>query len=140
MKETDENESDNEVKEAMDKDSEDIWAEDSKVILRKDYQSFKDKRSDNESASGSSSLKQHRRSDQEGGYSSPGDGETSYFSAPSGQSRPTSSDLDIMLSAVSERSTTDNSEFLTAQDHSTLSSVSQYHTAASTRLRHVSTW
>ena len=132
VKETDENESDNEVKEVMDKDSEDIWAEDSKVILRKDYQSFKDKRSDNESASGSSSLKQHRRSDQEGGFSSPGDGETSYFSAPSGQSRPTSSDLDIMLSAVSERSTTDNSEFLTAQDHSSLSSVSQYHTAAST--------
>ena len=126
------------VEELDDKETDDIWAEDSKVILRKDYQSYIEKRSDNESASSSgnkSNLKvTEKRSDYEG-YSSAG--ETSYFSAHehltsvSGQSRPTSSDVDALLSAVSERSTTDNSEFLTAQDHSS-ADTSHYYTAAST--------
>ena len=133
-----ESESDSEIKEIEEKDSEDIWLEDSKVILRKDYQSFKDKKSDADSVSCSSSSRHNlkvtdRKSDYEG-YSSPG--ETSYFSAHepiSGHSRPTSSDVEAMLSAVSERSTTDNSEFLTAQDHSSAdTSASQYITAAST--------
>ena len=133
-----ESETDSSQKQIEEKDSEDIWLEDSKVILRKDYQSFKDKKSDADSVSCSSSSRHNlkvtdRKSDYEG-YSSPG--ETSYFSAHepvSGHSRPTSSDVEVMLSAVSERSTTDNSEFLTAQDHSSAdTSASQYITAAST--------
>ena len=130
---------DSDTKEMEKKDSEDIWAEDSKVILRKDYQSFKEKKSDADSVSCSSSSRHNlkvtdRNSDYEG-YSSPGD--TSYFSthelvSGSGHSRPTSSDVDAMLSAVSEKSTTDNSEFLTAQDHSSAdTSASQYITATS---------
>ena len=131
-------ETDSDAKQIEEKDSEDIWLEDSKVILRKDYQSFKDKKSDADSVSCSSSSRHNlkvtdRKSDYEG-YSSPG--ETSYFSAHepvSSYSRPTSSDVEVMLSAVSERSTTDNSEFLTAQDHSSAdTSASQYITAAST--------
>ena len=140
VKEKDSSDSDAELKQIEDKDTEDIWAEDSKVILRKDYQSFIDKRSDNESVSQSSGSRQNlkvsdRKSDYEG-YSSAG--ETSYFSAQelgagSGQSRPTSSDVDAMLSAVSERSDTSNTEFITAQDiSSTSDTTSHYLTAPST--------
>ena len=135
-------------------ESEDIWAEESKVVFRRDLKTLKEKKSDNDSNSSGSkqNLKNiDRRSgtDQEG-YSSAGE---TYFSTVehtmsgtfSGQSRPTSSDMDAMLSAVSERSmtTTGNTEFLTAQDHSSLheqssADTSHYYTAGSSLSSHAS--
>jgi len=140
---------------AKNQESEDIWAEESKVIFRRDLKTMKDKKSDNDS--NSSGSKQNLRNicdrrsgtDQEG-YSSAGE---TYFSTvehltsgtASGQSRPTSSDMDAMLSAVSERSTTttEHTEFLTAQDHSSLhdnssADTSHYYTAGSSLSSHAS--
>ena len=135
--------------------NEDIWAEESKVVFRRDFKALKDRKSDNDSnSSGSKQNLQNindRRSgtDQEG-YSSSGD---TYFSTAehqasgtiSGQSRPTSSDMEAMLSAVSERSmtTTENTEFLTAHDHSTAhepssADTSHYFTAGSSLSSHAS--
>merc|ERR1719244_1213546 len=135
--------------------NEDIWAEESKVVFRRDFKALKDRKSDNDSnSSGSKQNLQNindRRSgtDQEG-YSSSGD---TYFSTVelqasgtiSGQSRPRSSDMDAMLSAVSERSitTTENTEFLTAHDHSTAhepssADTSHYFTAGSSLSSHAS--
>ena len=111
--------------------SEDIWAEESKNISKKELIIMREKKSDNESIS-SGSKQGYRRSgtDQEG-YSSSG-GET-FFTAEhqtSGASRPSSSDVDAMLSAVSEKSTTDNTEYVTAQDIS--SADTSFFTAPST--------
>ena len=130
-----------------DGEPEDLLADDSSVVLRREVQTMKDRRAETDSVSGSSQTSgsrpavksQERKSDPEG-YSSAGE---SFFSAPecltSSQSRPTSSDVEALLSAMSERSltttTTENSEFLTAQDHS--SATSHYYTAGST-LSHAS--
>ena len=142
VRDSEDDSNDEDSKEKTDRDTEDIWAEDSKVIMRKDIQSFKDRRSDPESVSGGSSISKprpDRPSDPEGSSSA---GE-SFFSAPEPvtSSRPTSSDVEALLSAVSERSTTttENSEFLTAQDHSVShsSATSHYFTAGST-LSHAS--
>ena len=105
--------------------TEDIWAEESKSVQRKERIVMREKRSDTESQSSG-----YRKSgtDHEG-YSSSG-GET-FFTAEHLTSRPTSSDVDVMLSAVSEHSSaTENTEFLTAQDHS--SADTSFFTAAST--------
>lgn len=126
--------------------SEDIWAEESKVVFRRDLKTLKEKKSDNDSNSSGSrqnlkNISDRRSGTDQEGYSSSGD---TYFSTGehhasgtlSGQSRPTSSDMDAMLSAVSERSmtTTDNTEFLTAQDHTlehSSADTSHYFTAGS---------
>ena len=123
--------------EKTDRETEDIWTDDSKVVLRREIP---------DSVSGSSqtsssrpALKPPERKSDPDGSSSAGE---SFFSAPEGfassQSRPTSSDVDALLSAVSERSltTTENSEFLTAQDHSS-SATSHYYTAASESSGHL---
>ena len=140
VRDSDTDSNDEDAVEKFDRDPEDIWADDSRVVMRKDM--FKERRSDPDSVSGFGSRQKlpDRKSDPEGSSSA---GE-SFFSAPepvtSGQSRPTSSDVDALLSAVSERSTTtENSEFLTAQDHSaSLSSATSHYFTAGSTLSHAS--
>ena len=140
--------------------SEDIWAaEEAKVTLRKDVlaQHGKPARSDNESTSSGSKMKtanssgEYRKSgtdfESSGGWSSSGGdymtaGESS-GAAPlsSGQSRPSSSDVDVMLSARSGKSSTltTTADYETAhssRDQSTLSQISsatsqEFYTAVS---------
>ena len=131
-------------------DSEDIWATESKVVLRKNLPVLREKKSDTGSTSGSASGSRHnlkgladRRSgtDQEGWSSST---ETSYFTAEqtsgtaSGHSRPASSDMDPLLSAVSEISSSTSAgthSYRTAHDGSTADS-SLYFTAESANSSH----
>ena len=108
---------------------EDIWAEESKHVNKDAH--IKEKKSDNESMS-SDSKQSHRKSgtDYEG-YTS-GDTLVSggNLSHHSNSSRPVSSDVDAMYSAVSEySSTTENTEFVTAHDKS--SGDTSFFTAAS---------
>ncbi len=109
---------------------EDIWAEESKHVNKDAY--LKEKKSDNESLSSDSKLSHRRSGTDFEGYTS-GDTLVSgdNLSHHSQSSRPTSSDVDAMLSAVSEHSsTTENTEFVTAQDKS--SGDTSFFTAAST--------
>ena len=109
---------------------EDIWAEESKHVNKDAY--LKEKKSDNESLSSDSKLSHRRSGTDFEGYTS-GDTLVSgdNLSHHSHSSRPTSSDVDAMLSAVSEHSsTTENTEFVTAQDKS--SGDTSFFTAAST--------
>jgi hypothetical protein len=134
--------------------SEDIWAEEAKVVLRKDVPSHKEKtRSDNESTSKSTTTTvptgsaADRRSGTDFDLSSSGDnyctaGEgttTTSGGTHSGHSRPSSSDVEQMFSAMSGRDSSSNlttTEYETAhssRDVSTLSTTSQeFFTAEST--------
>lgn len=122
--------------------NEDIWAEESKVVFRKDFKGIRDKKSDTESTSSGSRQNLRSLADRKSGTDHDGSGwssstETSYLTAEektkttSSHSRPSSSDVDAMLSAVSEISSTSGTDtYKTAQDISTVES-SVYHTAGS---------
>jgi hypothetical protein len=122
--------------------NEDIWAEESKVVFRKDFKGVRDKKSDTESTSSGSRHNLKNLADRRSGTDHEGSGwssstETSYLTAEektkttNGSSRPSSSDIDAMLSAVSEISSTSGTDtYKTAQDISTAES-SVYHTAGS---------
>ena len=130
----------------MSTNSEDIWAEEARVALRRDVPSHA-KRSDNESSSSVSKAQKdlNRRSGTDieaSGFSSSGE---NYMTAEgnttsqSGISRPSSSDVEAMYSAMSGRSSTlTTTEYETAhssRDISTHSNVTltsdEYHTAVS---------
>ena len=110
--------------------SEDIWAQEATVKeFKREFKSLRDKKSDNESSRSVSDRKSG--TDQEG-YSSAGEFFTDEHKSSSGQSRPVSSDVDVMLSAAATlSSTTGTQEFLTAQDHSS-ADTSHYYSAQST--------
>ena len=114
--------------------SEDIWAGEDSVMLRKSKTTFSMKSTKTDSESFSSEMKQksdrHSGTDQE--WSSSGD---PYHTAHGSSSRPSSSDVEVMLSAVSDRgsSMTTTTDYDTAHSHAELSQhSSSYHTAAST--------
>ncbi len=135
-------------------DSEDIWAGEDIVVLRKSMSHMKSVKSDSESqsseiakqASASAGMKSDRQSGtdfESGGWTtSSGTGEAYQTAHGSGSasSRPSSSDVEAMLSAVSGRGsslTTTTTEYQTANSHtggdmSQHSSSQDYHTAAST--------
>ena len=115
--------------------SEDIWAGEDSVMLRKSKTTFSMKSTKTDSESFSSDMKpksdRHSGTDQE--WSSSGD---PYHTAHGSSSRPSSSDVDAMLSAVSDRgssTTNTTTEYDTAHSHAESSQhSSSYHTAAST--------
>merc|ERR1719361_945894 len=110
--------------------SEDIWAQEATVKeFKREFKSLRDKKSDNESSRSVSDRKSG--TDQEG-YSSAGEFFTDEHKSSSGQSRPVSSDMEVMRSAAGTlSSTTGTQEFLTAQDHSS-ADTSHYFSANST--------
>ncbi len=126
--------------------SEDIWAEEARLV-RKDLSFMREKKSDNESSSSTSRARtadHQRRSGTDfevSGWSSSGENYVTAGEA-TGTSRPSSSDVEAMYSAKSGRSstltTTTTAEYETAQssrDVSTHSNVTltsgEYHTAVS---------
>merc|ERR1719237_1693679 len=99
--------------------SEDIWAGEDSVMLRKSKTTFSMKSTKTDSESFSSDMKpksdRHSGTDQE--WSSSGD---PYHTAHGSSSRPSSSDVDAMLSAVSDRgssTTNTTTEYDTAHSH-----------------------
>lgn len=113
--------------------SEDIWAGEDAVMLRKSKTTFsiRSPKTDSESASSDLKLKSDRLSGTDQEWSSSGD---PYHTAHGSSSRPSSSDVEVMLSAVSGRdssSMTTTGDYETAHSHADHSS-STYHTAAST--------
>ena len=117
--------------------SEDIWAGEDSVMLRKSKTTFSMKSTKTDSESHSSDLKQKTGSERHSGtdqdWSSSGD---PYHTAHGSSSRPSSSDVDVMLSAISDRGTssmTTTTDYDTAHSHAESSQhSSSYHTAAST--------
>jgi len=114
--------------------SEDIWATEATVNYRKEFKSVREKKSDNESSSSMKAGDRRSGTDQEG-YSSAGEFFTDEHKSSSGQSRPTSSDVEAMFSAAGTLSTTGTQEFLTAQDHSS-ADTSHFYSAVSTFSSH----
>ena len=110
--------------------SEDIWAGEDAVMLRKSKTTFSVKSSKTDSESVSHSIS-HSMS-QEPDTSS---GADPFHTAHGSSSRPSSSDVEAMLSAHSGRGSTmtTTTEYETANSHADLSAhYSSYHTAAST--------
>ncbi|XP_023322578.1 uncharacterized protein LOC111696970 isoform X15 [Eurytemora carolleeae] len=110
--------------------SEDIWEQESKSVTKQDFIKLREKKSNTESDSSGSKQSFRKSGTDHEGYSS--SGET--YSADrnnSSLSRPCSSDVEAIMSAVSEKSsTTGNTEYVTAHDHS--SADTSFFTAAST--------
>ena len=114
--------------------SEDIWAGEDIVMLRKSKTTFsvKSSKTDSESLSNDTKNKSDRNSGTDQEWSSSGD---PYHTAHGSSSRPSSSDVDAMLSAQSGRgsSMTTTTEYETAHSHTESSQhSSSYHTAALT--------
>lgn len=115
--------------------SEDIWASEAKVMLRKDRIDHTKKSSEHDSSSSNSKL--HRRSGTDfesgGGWSSSGDNYVTATASASALSRPSSSDMEAMYSAMSSaKSSTLTADYETAHGSSTHSALStDYFTAVS---------
>jgi hypothetical protein len=117
--------------------SEDIWAGEDAVMLRKSMTTFSIKSMKSESDSTPSELKHQSslKSDRLSGTDQDCSSGDAYHTAHGSTSRPSSSDVDQMLSAVSGRgsSMTTTTEYETANSHTDFSQhSSSYHTAAST--------